>query len=172
MSKAFISYNRDSQDMARNLVDDVKALGYTVWFDRELSGGQAWWDRILATIRDCDVFVFVLDPKGLNSVACQREFGYASALGKPVLPVLVADGVSTNLLPPELSRIQLIDYRKQDRQSAISLARALAGLPPAKPIPDPLPPPPEIPVSYLGGVSAGRSKCLLRSLMTSKARWY
>lgn len=153
MSKAFISYNRDSQDMARNLVDDVKALGYTVWFDQELSGGQAWWDRILATIRDSDVFVFVLDPKGLNSVACQREFGYANDLGKPVLPVLVADGVSTNLLPPELSRIQLIDYRKQDRQSAISLARALAGLPPAKPMPDPLPPQPEIPVSYLGSLT-------------------
>jgi hypothetical protein len=152
MSKAFISYNRDSQDIARNLVEDVKNLGYTVWFDRELSGGQAWWDRILAIIRDCDVFVFVLDPNGLNSVACRREFGYASALGKPVLPVLVADGVSTNLLPPELSRLQVIDYRKQDRQSAISLARALAGLPPAQPIPDPLPPPPEIPVSYLGGL--------------------
>jgi hypothetical protein len=52
------------------------------------------------------VFVFLLDPKAPNSTACQREFGYAADLGKTILPILAADGVSTNLLPPELSQIQ------------------------------------------------------------------
>jgi hypothetical protein len=53
-------------------------------------------------LRDTDIFVLLLHPGGLNSVACGREFGYAAALGKHILPVLVADGVSTNLLPLEL----------------------------------------------------------------------
>jgi hypothetical protein len=153
MSKIFISYNRDSIAMARSLVSDIESLGFVAWFDQELSGGQAWWDQILASVRECDVFVFLLDPKALNSTACQREFGYAADLDKPILPVLVAEGVSTNLLPPELSRLQFIDYRKQDRQTAFSLARALAGIPPSKPLPDPLPPPPEVPVSYLGSLT-------------------
>lgn len=100
MSKIFISYNRDSIAMARSLVNDIESLGFVVWFDQELSGGQAWWDQILAMVRECDVFVFLLDPKALNSTACQREFGYAADLDKPILPVLVAEGVSTNLLPP------------------------------------------------------------------------
>ncbi len=104
-------------------------------------------------VRDCDVFVFVLDSKSLTSTACQREFAYAADLGKPILPVLVADGVSVNLLPPELSRLQFIDYRKQDRTTAFSLAKALASIPPSKPLPDPLPPLPEVPVSYLGGLT-------------------
>jgi len=153
MSKVFISYNRQSEAMARSLVDDIERLGYDVWFDQELSGGQAWWDQILAFIRECDLFVFLLDPQTLDSTACKRELGYARVLGKPIPPVLVADGVSTNLLPPELSEIQFIDYRKQDRTTALSLARALASIPPSKPLPDPLPTPPEVPVTYLGGLT-------------------
>ena len=153
MPKIFISYNRQSQAAASSLVRDIESLGHVVWFDQELSGGQDWWDQILGMVRDCDVFVFVLDPKSLASTACKREFGYAAMLGKSILPVLVAEGVSTNLLPPELSRLQFIDYRKQDRDSAFGLAKALANTPPSKPLPDVLPPPPEVPVSYLGGLT-------------------
>ena len=153
MANIFVSYNRQSGAVAKTLTDDIRELGHTAWFDQELSGGQVWWDKILATIRNCDVFVFVLDPAALNSTACKRECGYAKDLGKPILPVLVSEGVSTNLLPPALSQIQFVDYRKQDRNAAIRLARALADIPPPEPLPSPLPPPPAVPISYLGGLS-------------------
>jgi hypothetical protein len=65
------------------------------------------------------------------------------------LPILVDDDVSTNLLPPALSKIQFVDYRDQDRDAALSLGRAFNGLPPADPLPDPLPTPPDAPISYL-----------------------
>ena len=77
MATIFISYSRNSEAIARDLADDIGALGNSVWFDEELTGGQAWWDRILATILDHDVFVFVLDPESLNSTACEREYKYA-----------------------------------------------------------------------------------------------
>ncbi len=154
MSRIFISYSRQSRVVARSLAGDIEALGHTVWLDQELSGGQSWWDQILTIVRDCDVFVFVLDPDGLSSAACKLEFGYAHDLGKPILPVLVAEGVSTNLLPPALSLVQFVDYAKQDRTAAFALARALAVIPPTKPLPDPLPPPPDAPVSYLGGLGS------------------
>src|SRR5215510_4091990 len=99
MAKVFISYSRESENIARALSQDIQELGHTVWFDQELSGGQVWWDRILAMIRDCSVFVFVLDEAALKSTACKSEFDYADALGKPVLPVLVSESVSVNLLP-------------------------------------------------------------------------
>jgi hypothetical protein len=147
MLNIFISYNRHSEATVRTLVDDIEALGHTVWFDQELRGGQTWWDQILAKIRDCDVFAFVLEPKALNSTACKREYGYAADLRKPILPVLVAEGMSMNLLPPALSQIQFVDYRKQDRTAVLRLARALTTVPPSKPLPDPTP---EVPISYLG----------------------
>ncbi len=153
MSNIFISYNRDNELIAKVLDNDIQALGHSVWFDQELSGGQAWWDQILASIRDCDVFVFVLSQKSLNSTACNREYGYASDLGKPVLPVMVSKGVSTNLLPPALSKIQFVDYQEQGRDAAFRLARALASVSTSESLPDPLPAPPGVPLSYLGSLT-------------------
>jgi hypothetical protein len=153
MANIFISYNHESEAIAMALGDDIQALGHTVWFDQELSGGQVWWDKILATVRDCDVFIFILNPEALNSKACKREYEYADALGKPILPVVVSEEISTNLMPPALSQIQFVDYRKQDRNAAFRLARALMNLPPPEPLPDPLPPPPKTPISYLGNLT-------------------
>lgn len=117
-----------------------------------MGGGQTWWDQILAVIRECDVFLFALAPESLDSAACKREYKYASALGKTVLPVLVAHGVPVNLLPPELSRIQHVDYSRQDKRAAMNVLKALNGLPKAPPLPAPLPEPPSPPLSYLGGL--------------------
>ena len=149
----FISYNRKNSDMVNPLAKDIEAIGHTVWFDQELSGGQAWWDKILATIRDCDVFIFMLAPEALNSTACSLEYSYAFDLGKSILPVLVTDGVSTNLLPPALSQVQFVDYQKPDRDAALRLARAFTTIPTPEPLPDPLPAPPKAPVSYLGSLA-------------------
>lgn len=153
MAHIFISYNRKSEARVKVLADDMEALGHTVWFDQDLSGGQTWWDKILATIRETDIFVFALSPEALQSTACKREYHYASRLGKPILPIQVTDGISTNLLPPALSQLQIVDYRQQDRDTAFRLGRALANIPPPKPLPDPLPPPPDVPLSYLGGLT-------------------
>jgi hypothetical protein len=150
MAKIFISYSRQSEPVTQTLAKDMDDLGHTVWYDQELSGGQSWWDQILYNIRDCEIFVMVLDPRALSSVACKREYGYASDLGKPVLPVLVSSEVSVNLLPAALSKIQMVDYRNRDTQAAFRLARALGAIPPAKSLPDPLPVPPEAPLSSLG----------------------
>jgi hypothetical protein len=140
MANVFISYNHQVKEITTILANDIDVLGHTVWFDQALSGGREWWDKILASVRSCDVFV--LDPMTLNS---------AAALGRAILPVLFSEGVSTNLLPPALLRIQFVDYRKRDPQTTLRLARAFTNLPPSKTFPDPLPPPPEAPISYLGG---------------------
>jgi hypothetical protein len=150
MSRIFVSYSRDNQGIVRRLVEDVEALGHVVWFDEELSGGQIWWDEVLNQIRNCEVFVLAVSPATLASTACKREYGYADDVGKPILPIVVSEGVSTNLLPPALSKVQLVTYIRQDRGEALRLARAIASLPPADPLPNPLPPAPQVPVSYLG----------------------
>jgi hypothetical protein len=118
-----------------------------------LTGGQAWWDQILARIRAADLFVFVLSSASLYSTACQREYGYAAELRRPILPVLVRDGLSLNVLPPALSQVQFIDFRQRHVEAVIALSRALQSLPVGVPLPDPLPAPPEVPVSYLATLS-------------------
>ena len=149
MPKVFLSYSRESAAVATVLVKDCEALGHMVWLDQDLTGGQKWWDQILASIRGCDVFVLLLTPRSLDSTACQREYRYAIELAKPILPVLVSDEISAHLLPPELASLQFVDYKSPDRAAAFRLARAFASLPAAGPLPDPLPSPPAVPVSYL-----------------------
>jgi hypothetical protein len=152
MTTVFVSYGRENDQAVRSLAHDLDALGHSIWFDQALTGGRAWWDHILGRIRDSDVFLFALSPESLDSEACRQECSYAFKLGKTVLPVLVADGIKADLLPPMLAQIQYVDYRGQDKSAVFSLMKAFDALPPLRPMPDPLPDPPAIPMSYLGSL--------------------
>jgi hypothetical protein len=147
--RIFISYSRKRRDKVETLGKDFHELGHEVWFDRGVTGGQAWWDRILESIRSCDVFALALTAEALDSQACMLEYQYASDLSKAILPVLMADGVSMALMPRSLSALQLVDYRKDDRSAAFALTKALENLSPSPPAPEPLPEPPEAPISDL-----------------------
>ena len=149
MRKVFVSYSRTNLDVVNQLVDDLQAVGMSAWHDQTLTGGQRWWDNILANIRDCDIFIFALSRESWESEACRSELAYVCGLGKPILPVLVADGVNLNLLSAPLHEIQVTDYRGRDKAAAFALLKALNATPACAPLPDPLPPSPAVPVSYL-----------------------
>ncbi|HLV34575.1 MAG TPA: toll/interleukin-1 receptor domain-containing protein, partial [Spirillospora sp.] len=136
MLHIFVSYSSKSRSIVQGLAEDLETAGHQVWFDRKLTGGQVWWDQILEQIRQCDLFIFALTPDAMDSHPCKLEYTYASELGKTVLPVLLADGVSVNLLPPPLTTIQFVDYRGGDKAAAFRLTNALSSLPAPKPLPD------------------------------------
>jgi hypothetical protein len=146
MSNVFVSYAREDTARAGELVRRLSRLGHQVWSDDALRGGQSWWDEILAQIAGCDVFLAMVSPASLNSVACQRERQYAHDLGKPILPVAVER--MTQAMPRELSLRQVVDYSSPGEDAAYALFGALKALPPPPP-PEPLPPPPAVPLSYL-----------------------
>lgn len=147
MSSVFVSYAREDTAKAGELVRRLSRLGHQVWSDEALRGGQSWWDEILVQIAGCDVFLAVVSPASLNSVACQRERKYAHDLGKPILPVAVER--MTQAMPRELSLRQVVDYSTPGEDAAFALFGALKVLPSAPPPPEPLPPAPEVPLSYL-----------------------
>ena len=89
MPKLFVSYARVEQAAVEELVGHLQILGFETWVDSSIRGGQEWWDVILKAIADCDAFVAVVSRGALSSLACGREFEWAQALGKPVLPVAV-----------------------------------------------------------------------------------
>jgi hypothetical protein len=149
MPRVFISYSRADLETVRELVQDLEELECQPWFDQVLTGGQRWWDTILSNIRESEFVICTLTPESLNSQACRLEAGYANKLGKPILPLRLSDTVSPDLLPPNLSELQLVDYRRQDKGALKALSRAVKSLAKAPPLPDPLPEPPPVPVSYL-----------------------
>jgi hypothetical protein len=146
-TQTFFSYARHDGEAAATIASGLQQLGQSVWIDKQLSGGQQWWNTILGQIRDCDVFVFVLSNSSLRSKACRAELEYAHQLGRTILPVAVHP-VIDQLLPPYLAETQRVDGA-----DIVQLARALLALPAPPSLPDPLPEPPPVPLSYLDEVA-------------------
>ena len=142
MRKVFVSYARANRPHVDQLVTHLGVLGCQTWVDSSLRGGQDWWEQILDRITDCDVFIAIISREALNSVACGREFDWAEALGKPVLPVAVEP--PPKALPARFSKLQIVDYSApgQRAEAALILGGGLATLPPAPELPVPLPEPP------------------------------
>ena len=128
MPKLFVSYARVNRPAVDELVGDLEILGFETWVDSSIRGGQQWWDVILKAIADCDAFVAVLSRGSLSSQACGREFEWAEALGKPVLPVAIES--LTGALPARISARHIVDYAEAGHRAALTLASALAALPP------------------------------------------
>lgn len=147
MKRLFVSYSRANKADVHELTRRLAGLGYQVWVDSSLHGGQSWWDEVLRQIAECDAFIAIVSRDSLNSVACQRELEWALALGKSVLPVAVEHLMEA--LPREISTRQIVDYSEPTQDAAYALFGALTALPPQPPRPDVLPEPPAAPLSYL-----------------------
>ena len=86
----FLCYSGKSKEQTSILAEDLENMGHEVWFDQDLSGGQVWWDEICKNIRECELFIFVLDKHSQRSHACEVAWRYAVALGVKILPVKIA----------------------------------------------------------------------------------
>lgn len=137
MVHIFISYSSKDRVLVNELAEDLTHLfDHQVWYDRELkrSGGHQWWSLICEQIRQCEVFLYALSPQVLKSEACNREYSYAKALGKPILPVFVAT-VDYRDLPIELQAAQLVDFRERTREQQRTLRLSISNTPAPPPLP-------------------------------------
>ncbi|TMI62839.1 MAG: TIR domain-containing protein [Bacteroidetes bacterium] len=151
--KVFITYSRSDQEQVSSFVRDLEELNHDVWFDQDLSGGQSWWDNILSKIRDCELYIFAITQESIDSTACKREMKYAESLRRNSLPVLFSNKVSMAMAPRYISQMQFINYTNPgDKTALFALLKAINNLPPVQSLPDPLPAPPDVPISYLDTV--------------------
>ena len=148
MARIIISYARQDRTAVEHLVKDLELMGHDVWVDRDITGGAAWWNEVLEHIRQCDVLVFALSADSLASDACRRESYYAHQLHRAIIPVEVTQSVSRQLLPGDLHQLQVVSYLQESKEEFAQISRGIerAG---RRPLPNPLPRPPGVPVSYL-----------------------
>lgn len=158
----FVSYARADVAAVRRLTDDIELGGHQVWFDRDLHGGEDWWRQILQRIRACSVLVLALSQDALRSQACRAEVDYAEALGVPVIPIQV--GPVESLTATQVAGYQVIDYRQESSALGFRVMRAFTeGAARRGPLPEPLPPEPEVPFAYLSTLARQIAQPELRS---------
>jgi hypothetical protein len=144
----FISYARRDEEQVTELHDKLVHVGHEVWFDRDLRGGQAWWDVILGAIRTSDLVIAVLSPDSVRSRACRREIHYAASMGKTIIPIMVRD-VEPLQAPDPIPSIDIEMLLRADEDEWMAVSTAVAQAEPSPPVPEPLPEPPPAPIADL-----------------------
>jgi len=148
----FVSYRKSDKDVVYPLVERVRqweTLVSSVWIDLHLRGGQNWWDVILREIRRADIILVAVSDDYMDSVPCQREYDYATALGKAMIPVKVSADLDYYRLRQNLSTIQMIDVYDNRDAGYRELKDAIRLQETSSPLPDPLPKPPTAPLPAL-----------------------
>jgi tetratricopeptide (TPR) repeat protein len=106
--KFFIGYSRSTKDIVRDVVESLRDSNADVWWDEDLRAGQNSWALILDKIEACNIFIFIVSERSVQSPVCLAELRYALARNRLVLPYIV--DTLTYPLPAEISRIHCEPY--------------------------------------------------------------
>lgn len=97
MAKFFISYSRSVKDDVGKVAELLRASGHEVWWDGDIPIMSDWWATILQHIEWCEVFIFVVSAKSVQSPYCIAELKYANERNRPILPFIIDDSTQYNL---------------------------------------------------------------------------
>ena len=107
----FISYAREDLEFVKALASRIIETDHTVWIDLEgIAPSAEWLEVILDNIRSSAAFAFVISPHSVVSDVCLLELGYATEVGKKIIPVLREEAK----LPDVLAKLQWIPLRAGD----------------------------------------------------------
>ena len=113
MARIFISYARKDKPIAEEYVRQLRTIYEhgDVWYDADLHGGKNWWKFILQQVDQCDVFIYLISNRSLQSQYCQWELQYAVERGKQILPVIIRSRTNLDKAPDPTRRvIQQVQY--------------------------------------------------------------
>jgi serine/threonine kinase PknH len=133
----FFSYAHEDRDWVSYVAGNIASASFNPFFDRDIVGGQQWWDRLLSEIEKCDVFAPVLSAAYLRSVPCRIEVSYALELGKTLIPLDLSGGtLSPTVFIEPIKAAQWISRDAQDPTAMVMrLIGALNNAPVAPPLP-------------------------------------
>ncbi|MGB1287558.1 MAG: SUMF1/EgtB/PvdO family nonheme iron enzyme [Aggregatilineales bacterium] len=100
--KFFISYSRSVKPEIRPVIDRLKEEEHEVWWDADIPVMADWWSTILDKIEWCDIFIFVVSEKAVQSPYCMAELRYGTARNRPILPFIMDDHKQYTM-PPEVT---------------------------------------------------------------------
>lgn len=134
--KIFASYSHRDLPIVQQVETFVETLGDRFLRDwRELRAGEVWDDRLLAMIREADVFQLFWSWNSMRSPFVRREWEYALALGRPnfVRPTYWEEPMpflpQEDLPPAELQRLHFTRLGPAVTEAAAATAQVGAPAP-------------------------------------------
>ena len=111
----FVSYKREDESLVRPIVAALEKSGFSVWWDRDLSGGDSWRLQIEAALVNarCVIVVWTNNSAGLQGDFVRDEASRAKA-NNTLVPVL-REKCSIPLGFGEIQAIDLIRWRGSKR---------------------------------------------------------
>ncbi|WP_313051557.1 TIR domain-containing protein [Stenotrophomonas cyclobalanopsidis] len=129
--KVFISYASEDRPAATLLRELILTDGHEPWYDQDILPGKQWEKEIERNLEDADVVVIILSNSSVKKRGLvQREAARAVAKLDDlldtdiyILPIRIDD-----CEPPERisTKIQFIDFNRQDAKSRISTSLRIA----------------------------------------------
>jgi hypothetical protein len=128
MTQVFISYSRKDLKFVKRLAGDLKAAGFSIWYDLSgLDGGTTWGSEIQSAIEKSRFFLVVLSPNSIVSKWVQREFLFAEDCRLKIIPLQYLPC----RMPMWMLDLQSIDLRGRNYSLNFErLLKALGGPPP------------------------------------------
>jgi adenylate cyclase len=97
MADIFISYSKADHALAFKLSAFLEAEGWSVWWDRDLSAGEAYRDEIMRELAAARAVIVIWTQTSVGSDWARAEAGRAKAEGK-LIPVK-APGLTYSDIP-------------------------------------------------------------------------
>ena len=86
---AFISYSHKDTDIVLQIVSQMQADGFRVWYDEGIKPGTDWDEFIASRINKSSYFIAFLSENYLNSTNCKDEMNYARDKSDNILLVYI-----------------------------------------------------------------------------------
>lgn len=129
--KVFISYSRKDIRFARRLAGDLEKAGFDVWWDiSDLKGGDDWVRLIPTAIAESKHFIVLLSPDSIKSEWVSKEYTYAIANRKRIVPAMIKPCA----VPFALNTLNYVNFTTDDYATGLNNLLVALGS-------SPLPPP-------------------------------
>ena len=123
MSDIFVSYRRSDKSEAQCYVDAFTSMGWSTWWDEDISTGRVWSADIEDALRASKCVVVLWSKRSVRSEWVRREVRFAIQHNIALLPVRIDNCA----LPEEFSHIQCSSCIDWDRISDGFFETSLAG---------------------------------------------
>lgn len=90
-SYIFISYAHKDSGVVENIIEELEANTFNIWYDNGIQGGEEWPTFIARKLKESSCCICFMSRNYVASKNCRREFNFADKYNIPMLVIFLED---------------------------------------------------------------------------------